>query len=232
MHRIVSIAVWLLVVSFVCNADEQPGRFWLKVIEKGKEIEPVDGIVRIESSSKIRLIVRLQAASLSDGSELLDIRALNQHPDYWKHRLPPNVTLKVEQLDDGSAVEAKIRIYSSGGGVDLRTHLLYVGIHIVGDDAVRQPKLRQFAEWLYQAGQKLPAFPPIERERYIAEMIRYLDESYVYNPPGRYRIVAHFQPATRTIWPVELDSEPLLIDIVEAGDPFEKLKRAMENSNK
>jgi len=124
-------------------------------------------------------------------------------------------------------VEAKIRIYSSGGGVNLRTHQVSVDMDILEADSVSKSKLRQIAEWFYHARQKDSVFSSVEQERYITAMISYFNESYIYNPPGRYRIVAHFNPKGRTIWPVALDSEPVIIEVADAGDSFEKLKQGL-----
>ena len=232
--RKILIFIFLLSVALVCQPEDRSGRFWIKVLgAAGKQIESVNGIVPWKSSSRLRLVVCLHAANLSDGSEQLDIRSLNQHPDYWERRPPPSITLKVERLNGTSAVESKTRIYSSGGGVNLHRHELYVDLDILESDSVRQSKLHQIAEWFYLARQKNPAFPPGEQERYVTGIISYLDESYSYIPPGRYSIVAHFQPKTHNIWPVELNSESIVIDVEEAGDSLEKLKKGLiENLSK
>ncbi|HEY3138719.1 MAG TPA: hypothetical protein VGL29_22035 [Blastocatellia bacterium] len=233
MRKTVFLIV-LFSLALVCQAEDRPGRFWLRVLsEKGKQIKPVNGIVPWKSSSRLRLVVCLRAANLSDGSESLDIRSLNQHPDYWEHRPPANVTLKVERLNGNSSAKQKTRVYSPGGGVNLHRHELYVDLDILEADPIRESKLREIAQWFYRAREKNPALPPIEQEPYLTGIISYLDESYIYIPPGRYRIVAHFRPNTRSIWPVDLDSEPLTIDVEQAGDSLEKLKKGlMENINK
>ena len=216
-----------LVLSSPSYAQEKPGRFWIRVLGDSGKIKPAGGTVPLKSSARLRLIVCLQAAQLSDGSEQLGIRAVNQHPDYWKQRPPPNVTLRAERLNGKSAIEAKIRIYSSGSGVDLRTHQVSVDLDILEADSIRQSKLRQIAELFSRAREKYAVSPGVEREAYASRMISYFDELYICNPPGRYRIVAHFQPEGRTIWPLVLDSEPLIIEVADAGDSFEKLKQEL-----
>ena len=137
------------------------------------------------------------------------------------------MTMKVERVTGGAATVVPTRIFSSGGGVDLRTHNVSVDLEIREVDALRKSKLRQLAELFFLAREKNPSFPSLDKERYIAQTIPSLEDMYVYLPPGRYRIISRYDGTSPKIWPSVLESEPLLVDVTDAGDSLEQLKREM-----
>jgi hypothetical protein len=137
-------------------------------------------------------------------SPLPEIRALNQHPDYYKARPPANIMLSVRRVTVGSRQEVPFRVNSSGGGKDLAIWYVSADIDLLEDKDVRLKRAGQFVEWM--AAQ----VPEDSRARLLSGLIgnggivAYFEEQYINNPPGDYEIIARYTPSTRMVRKLDL----------------------------
>jgi hypothetical protein len=74
----------------------------------------------------------------------LSIRVINQHPDFFKERPGPTVSLEVTRVSTNERELLPNRIFSSGQGYGDGVHYLSVSIDILEPQAVRQNRLGQF----------------------------------------------------------------------------------------
>ena len=152
------------------------------------------------------------------------IRALNQHPDYYKVRPPANVTLSVRKVTASGHQEVPFRVNSSGGGKDLAIWYVGADIDLLEDKDFRLKRAVQFVEWMAtQVPEDSRAWllsGPIGNGGLVA----YFEEHYINNPPGDYEIIAHYTPSTPQNWKGSLATPPVRIKVTDNGDFFDGLK--------
>ncbi|MGH7798641.1 MAG: hypothetical protein ACREQ2_27570 [Candidatus Binatia bacterium] len=124
----------------------------------------------------------------------LSIRAVNQHPDFFKERPGPTVSLEVTRAGPNQRELLPVRVFSSGGGYGDGVHYLSVSIDILEAETVRQERLRQFVSQMRETAQR-SGFPtaPAKRGSDPARLPHF-DEIYISNPVGVYQLKATFQP--------------------------------------
>ena len=203
-------------------------RLYIALAGKSGDVAGSSNPVPVPSNERLSLRVCLEVRTVADAFEQLEVRALNQHPDYFKNRAGPNVTLSVRQITGTSAVEVPFRLYSSGGGgKDPTVSYVSADIDILEDKAIRQNKLQQFAEWFLAEADPRVASPLLEHPQGLQAVMEYFDEGYVSNPQGDYEITARYSPTTQTYWRGTLVSAPFRIRVIQAGDFFDQLKKKL-----
>ncbi|HET9320150.1 MAG TPA: hypothetical protein VFO27_10245 [Bryobacteraceae bacterium] len=181
-------------------------------------------LTEVPNNQRISLQICIKARTVADQFEQPEIRALNQHPDYYKVRPPANVTLSVRRVTDSSPQEVLFRVYSSGGGKDLAIWYVSADIDLLEEKDVRLKRARLFVEWM--AAQ----VPEDSRARLLSGpignggMVSYFEEQYINNPAGDYEIIARYTPSTPQNWKGSLVTPPLRIKITDNGDFFDGLK--------
>jgi hypothetical protein len=126
----------------------------------------------------------------------LSIHTINQHPDFFKERPGPTVSLEVTRVGTNEREQLPIRVFSSGQGYGDGVHYLSVSIDILEPQAVRHNRLGQFISQF----RELAAASGFSGGNLVNESARlqgaqnYFDEFYVSNPPGLYNLKAVFQP--------------------------------------
>lgn len=124
----------------------------------------------------------------------LSIRAVNQHPDFFKERPGPTVSLEVTRVDPNQRELLPVRVFSSGGGYGDGVHYLSVSIDILEPEIVRQERLRKFVSQMREAAQRsgFPTAPA--KSGSDPARLPHFDEIYISNPVGVYQLKATFQP--------------------------------------
>jgi len=188
--------------------------------------------MQVPSNKAIALEVCIRATRVEDQFEQPQIRALNQHPEFFANRPPPNITLALRRVLPGGgpgptpaeANAVPFRVNSSGGGKDLAVYFVNVDLDMLEEKTVRLRKAGQFVEWMLaqspdDARSHLLA-TPVARQR----LIEHFEESYINNPPGDYEITARYTPTTPENWNGTLVSAPARLRVVDAGDFFDVIK--------
>ena len=124
----------------------------------------------------------------------LSIRAINQHPDFFKDRPGPTVSLRVTRAGPNQREALPVRVFSSGGGYSEGVHYLSVSIDILEPETIRRKRLGQFASQMSEAARRF-GFPTsaLKSGGDPARPSPY-DEMYISNPVGVYLLTATFQP--------------------------------------
>jgi hypothetical protein len=124
----------------------------------------------------------------------LSIRAVNQHPDYFKERPGPTVSLEVTLAGGNERELLPVRVFSSGGGYGDGVHYLSVSIDILEPETVRGEKLRQFLAQMREVAQS--AGFPAAAAKGDGDQARTspFNEIYIGNPVGLYHLKATFRP--------------------------------------
>lgn len=185
---------------------------------KDSTLEMRRGEVDLPSYASLPLAIDVEGPHCDDTP--LELRARNQHPDYWKHRSPPSIDLSVHRVDGNVRVAVPFRVTSSAAGSPLFANVL-----ILETEPRRRVKLREHAEW----------FAAYSRERFAAtrdtadamnldRYIEMLDLQYQYAPPGYYEVVARYTPPSDSTCHEALESEPLAVSVYEAGDSLAALR--------
>jgi hypothetical protein len=124
----------------------------------------------------------------------LSIRAVNQHPDFFKERPGPTVSLEVTRVGPNEREVLPVRIFSSGGGYSDGVHYLSVSIDILEPETARRERLRKFVSQMREAAQA-SGFPTSAVQSGSDQARPSLfDEIYISNPVGVYHLKATFQP--------------------------------------
>lgn len=183
---------------------------------KGSTLEIRKGEVDLPSSGYLPLSIDVEGRYCSD--TLLNMRALSQHPDYWKKRLPPSVELSIHRIDGRTPVAVPFRVASSSAG----GHGMFAGVLILESESKRRAKLRELAEWLIAVSrEQLKLFgQDIDRTIDLDRYTESLDHQYQYAPPGYYEVVARYTPPADSECPEALESKPLAVSVYEVGDSF------------
>jgi hypothetical protein len=110
----------------------------------------------------------------------LSIRATNQHPDFFKERPGPTVSLEARRVGTNERELLPIRIFSSGQGYGNGVHYLSVSIDILEVESVRQKKLDQFTSQLRElaAASGFSGAGPVNESARLQGTKTYFDEFY------------------------------------------------------
>ena len=190
----------------------------------GKQIEATP------NHERIALRVCLRTRAVSDPIEQLDIQALNQHPDYFRQRPGPNVTLTVTQVAPQRRTDLPFRVNSSGGGKSLTVHYVSVDIDLLEDRAVRRQRAQGFVEWIAAEARRQGAASQTlsilqDNPQRMQAMIDQFEDQYVNNPPGEYEIVAQYRPVSPgPHWTGTLVSRPFRVRVVAGPDFFDRAR--------
>ena len=232
-------ALLLGLLSAFCAAAQKPGTpylyFRLNTPRGTQTLEP-GRPAQVSSNESIRLEVCIRAGTVEDRFEQPDIRALNQHPEYFTHRPPPNIVVALHRVlpggrpgsppgsPPGSRKDVPFRVNSSGGGKDLAVYFVNVDLDMLEERAVRLRKAEQFVDWI------LAQTPADIRSRMLEtpaakqRLVERFEETYINNPPGDYEITARYTPTTPENWQGTLVSAPARLRVVNTGDFFELIK--------
>ena len=196
----------------------------------GKQVEAADRPLPAPNHERLQLRVCLRTRAVGDPIEQLEIQALNQHPDYFRQRPGPNVTITVTQVAPQRRAGLPFRVNSSGGGKSLTEHYVSVDIDLVEDRAARRQKAQGFVEWIAAEARRQGAASQTlsilqgNPERMQA-MIDQFEDQYVNNPPGDYEIVAEYRPVSRgNHWTGTLVSRPFRVRVVAGPDFFDRAR--------
>jgi len=227
------LVLWLLLViaftGFITSeatSDEpvMPYLFIRLITASSVQMLTSNGYAIVKNNQPIRLEVCIQVKSVADRFEQLEIQALNQHPDYFKHRPPPNIVLSVKRLEGAkNSRDVPFRINSSGSGKNLTNYYVNADIDILEDKTIRHSKAEQFVDWTISQSSE-----PAQRrllQQLKGNSVKYLEEIYVNNPPGDYEVTAKYTPSTRENWEGSLKSMPIRLHVIDAGDFYESLKK-------
>ena len=163
----------------------------------------------------------------------LSIRAINQHPDFFKERPGPTVSLEVTRVGANERELLPIRIFSSGEGYGNGVHYLSVSIDILEPETVRQNRVSQFISHfreLASASGSSGAGTVNESAR-LQGAQTYFDEFYIGNPPGLYNLKALFQPDPAIAQGKTLTASAL-VRVLDGPDSLELIKRNLAEKKK
>jgi hypothetical protein len=157
---------------------------------------------------KVTLVVPANERDI-DGLEII---AENLMPGYWDHRQPPNLFVTIERLDaSGSGKLARARVLTAGSGQDLREHFEDVMIELLDTPENREKRIREF----------IAKHIPLEQmPGSIDAVVRALDQRYIGNPVGKYRLEFEYHApgrafARRTVL-VQVNDGPDMLDDLAA----------------
>jgi len=162
----------------------------------------------------------------------LSIRAINQHPDFFKERPGPTVSLEVRRVRTDERELLPIRIFSSGQGYGNGVHYLSVSIDILEPESVRQKKLDQFTSQLREVAQASGfAAAGAMNESARLQGRSPFDELYISNPPGVYDLRAVFQPDRAVAQGTTLTAAAL-VRVLDGPDSLKLLKQKIAEKKK
>jgi len=163
----------------------------------------------------------------------LSIRAINQHPDFFKERPGPTVSLEVRRVGTNERELLPIRIFSSGQGYGNGVHYLSVSIDILEPQNVRQNRLDQFTSQLRElaSASGFSGASAMNESARLQGTRTYFDEFYISNPPGVYDLRAVFQPDPAVAQRKTLTASAL-VRVLDGPDSLEQLKRKLAEKKK
>lgn len=211
-----------LLLAAMAAAQQPPYLFLRRTTKTGFKALAPNRPIQFANNERIHLQICIRARSVTDKFEQPEVRAENQGPGYFEHRLGPNITLSIERLNGNDRQAVPFRLNSSGLGKDLAVYWVDADIDILEEKTVRQQKAEQFVAWVVSQ-------PGGERQSQILQRSReslanYFEEQYVNNPPGDYQIAAKYTPTTAENWKGALTSAPVRMRVIDAGDFFDALK--------
>jgi hypothetical protein len=163
----------------------------------------------------------------------LSIRATNQHPDFFKERPGPTVSLEAWRVGANERQPVPIRIFSSGEGYSNGVHYLSVSIDILEPEEVRHNKIDQFVSQLRELASRSGSAAPGAMLGSARTQGRsaYFDEFYISNPPGVYDLRAVFRPDLAVSSPSVLTASAL-VEVLDGPDSLEPLKQKLTHIKK
>jgi hypothetical protein len=158
----------------------------------------------------------------------LSIRAVNQHPDFFKERPGPTVSLEVTRVGANERELLPIRIFSSGQGYGNGVHYLSVSIDILEPQTVRQNRLDQFISQFRElaAASGFSGAGAVNESARLQRTKTYFDEFYIGNPAGLYNLKALFQPDPAIAQGKTLTASAL-VRVLDGPDSLELLKQKL-----
>jgi hypothetical protein len=163
----------------------------------------------------------------------LSIRATNQHPDFFRERPGPTVSLEAWRVGANERQPVPIRIFSSGEGYSNGVHYLSVSIDILEPEKVRHKKIDQFMSQLRELALSSGSAAPgamLESARTQGRPA-YLDELYISNPPGMYDLRAVFR-ADLAVSPARILTASALVEVLDGADSLELLRQKLAHTKK
>jgi len=221
---------FVLLASTVTTAGAQtrtlPYLYFEVWNEKGKIISPDEnGFINVPNNERIRLRVRMRVKSVEAAFEMLEIQALNQHPDYFKHRPPPNITIRVMQVIARAKRAVPFRIVSSGGGKNVTVYDVDATLDILEPKETREKHIREFLAWMWEwLARERPNSFMRDKEAFIRQSLPVYEESYINNPVGVYEVIARYAPSTAENWRGMLTTKPLKVRVIYKADYFDLIK--------
>src|SRR6266511_3706628 len=163
----------------------------------------------------------------------LSIRATNQHPDFFKERPGPTVSLEVTRVGTNERDLLPIRIFSSGQGYGNGVHYLSVSIDILEPQSVRQNRLDQFTSQLRElaSASGLSGAGAMNESARLQGTRTYFDEFYISNAPGVYDLKAVFQPDPAVAQGRTLTASAL-VRVLDGPDSLDLLKQKLAEKKK
>ncbi|HEY5883611.1 MAG TPA: hypothetical protein VIT88_02945 [Pyrinomonadaceae bacterium] len=221
------VTLVLLVINVGAQKPSLPYLYFEVWNDNGKVRPDQSGFITVPNNERIRLRVYMKVKSVEDRFETLQIRALNQHPDYWKHRSPPNVTIQVKQVT-ANKTEVPFRILSSGGGKHLTVYDVDATLEILEAKEIREKRIHEFLTWMLEYVAKehpggLPHFMA-DKDAFVKRSLPFYEEKYINNPVGIYEITARYAPSTAENWRGILRTKPLKLRVIHKADPFDFMK--------
>jgi hypothetical protein len=226
--RFGAIAVSLAAAVSIAAAQTGPlPSLSVEVWSTGGKVAPgADGFIDVPNNERIRTRVFLRVRAVSDLFEDLEIQA-NQHPDYFKNRPPPNLTLHVRQRAPDSRT-VPIRITSSGGGKDLTIYDVDTTFDILEPPEVREGHVREFLTWqwdyLNKASPNGVPYWMADKSGFMTQVLPVYTDMYINNPVGTYEVAARYAPSTAQNWRGVLTSSPLKVRVSFKADFFDVLR--------
>jgi hypothetical protein len=161
----------------------------------------------------------------------LSIRAINQHPDFFKERPGPTVSLEVRRVGTNERELLPIRTFSSRQGYGNGVHYLSVSIDILEPESVRQNKLDQFTKELWELAQASGFSGGAMNESAKLKGRSPFNELYISNPPGVYDLRAVFQPDPAVAEGKTLTASAF-VRVLDGPDSLEQLKQKLSEKKK
>lgn len=223
---------FLLLASILTTAGAQtttlPYLYFEVWNEKGRVSPDENGFIVVANNERINLRVCMRVKSVEAAFEMLSIQALNQPPDYFKHRPPPNITIHVKQPIAGAKRDVPFRILSSGGGKNLTVYNVAATLDILEAKEIREKHIREFLAWMLEYVDKenpggLPYFMA-DQDAFIKRSLPAYEERYINNPVGTYEVVARYAPSTAENWGGTLRTKPLKVRVIHRADYFDLMK--------
>ena len=182
----------------------------LELVRRGAPDVPV--AVTLARDKRLDIEVTLVVPRNEKDIEGLEIAADNLMPGYWDHRQPPNLFVAIARLDaNGKAQPASARLFTSGGGQHLREHHKDVAIELLDTPENRDKRIREFIAQ-HIPHEQLPAS--------VDTLVRALEDRYIGNPPGKYRIDFEYRGPNGTI-----AHRSLLVQVEDGPDTLDDLAR-------
>jgi hypothetical protein len=162
----------------------------------------------------------------------LSIRAINQHPDFFKERPGPTVSLELRRVGTNERELLPIRIFSSGQGYGNGVHYLSVSIDILEPESVRQNRLDQFTSQLRELAQasEFSAAGAMHESARLQGKSPF-SEIYISNPPGVYDLRVVFQPDPAIAQGKALTASAL-VRVLDGPDSLELFKQKLAEKKK
>jgi hypothetical protein len=163
----------------------------------------------------------------------LSIRATNQHPDFFKERPGPTVSLEVRRVGTNERELLPIRIFSSGQGYGNGVHYLPVSIDILEPHNVRQKRLDQFTSQLRElaSASAFSGAGAMNESARLQGTRTHFDEFYISNAPGVYDLKAVFQPDPAVAQGRTLTASAL-VRVLDGPDSLDLLKQKLAEKKK
>jgi hypothetical protein len=163
----------------------------------------------------------------------LSIRAVNQHPGFFKERPGPTVSLEITRTGTNERELLPIRIFSSGQGYGDGVHYLSISIDILEAQTIRQNRLNEFISQFRElaAGSGFSGAGAMNESARLQGMQSYFDEAYIGNPAGLYNLKAVFQPDPAVAQGKTLTASAL-VRVLEGPDSLELLKQKLAEKKK
>ena len=199
----------------------------------GQQVETGNRPLQAANHERLQLRVCLRTRSVADPIEQLEIQALNQHPDYFRQRPGPNVTLSVTRVGPGSRESVPFRVNSSGGGKSLTVHYVSADIDFLEDRTIRRHKAQEFVDWFAAEARRQGAVSQAlgilqSNPEQMQAMVDQVADQYVNNPPGDYEVVARYTPVSAgTHWRGTLVSRPFRVSVIGGPDFFDRARERM-----
>lgn len=227
-HVITFVILALIVTTVGAQKTTLPYLYFEVWNENGKLDPDKSGFITVANNERIRLRVCMKVKSIADAFEKLEIQALNQHPDYFKHRPPPNITIQVKQVTGEGKTDVPVRILSSGGGKSLTVYDVDATLDILEGKEIRENHIREFlASMLEYVAKENPSGLPdfmADKDAFIERSLPIYEERYINNPVGIYEIIARYAPSTAENWRGILRTRPLKVRVIHQADFFDFMK--------